>query len=159
MVLIMYIIKLINDPELKSTITNFILRRLPDWFGMEDAIVEYVENSKDTIYYSAYHNDESIGFINLKFNNKYTAEIYVMGLVETYHNKGVGRALMEQAVKYCSENKYKFLMVKTLGESHPDKYYKRTREFYEKAGFYPLEEIKEIWGKECPCLLMIKNLQ
>lgn len=47
-------------------------------------------------------------------------------------------------------------MVKTLGESHPDVNYKSTREFYYKAGFFPLEEIKEIWGKENPCLIMVK---
>lgn len=49
-------------------------------------------------------------------------------------------------------------MVKTLGESHPDKYYKLTREFYNRCGFYPLEEIKEIWGEENPCLIMVKAL-
>lgn len=54
------------------------------------------------------------------------------------------------------KNKIKFLMVKTLGESHPDVNYKSTREFYYKAGFFPLEEIKEIWGKENPCLIMVK---
>lgn len=46
-------------------------------------------------------------------------------------------------------------MVKTLGESHPDVYYEKTRRFYKKAGFYPLEEIKEIWGEQSPCLIMI----
>jgi hypothetical protein len=49
-------------------------------------------------------------------------------------------------------------MVKTLGNSHPDKNYKSTREFYSAVGFYPLEEIKEIWGEKNPCLIMIKNI-
>lgn len=48
--------------------------------------------------------------------------------------------------------------VKTLGKSHPDENYKKTREFYSAVGFYPLEESTEIWGKENPCLLMIKIL-
>ena len=36
----------------------------------------------------------------------------------------------------------KFIMVKTLGDSHPDKHYKITREFHKNVEFYPLEEIK-----------------
>ena len=52
----------------------------------------------------------------------------------------------------------KFLIVKTLGDSHPDNNYKRTRGFYNKVGFYPLEEIKEIWGEENPCLIMVKSI-
>ncbi len=48
--------------------------------------------------------------------------------------------------------------MKTLGESHPDENYKKTREFYKAVGFYPLEEFTEIWGKENPYLLMAKTL-
>lgn len=38
------------------------------------------------------------------------------------------------------------LEVKTLGASHPDPAYARTRRFYEKHGFLPLEET-ELWGE------------
>ncbi|MGL5652253.1 MAG: hypothetical protein ACRDDE_10875 [Paraclostridium sp.] len=36
----------VGDSELKSNITDFILRQLPDWFGIEESIVEYVEGVK-----------------------------------------------------------------------------------------------------------------
>jgi hypothetical protein len=49
-------------------------------------------------------------------------------------------------------------MVKTLGESSDYEYYKGTREFYGSVGFYPLEEIKEIWNDENPCLIMLMSL-
>lgn len=153
-----YKFKLINDEELKSNITNLILRQLPQWFGIEQAIVEYVDKVKETIFYVAYNNDKPIGFISLKVNNEYTTEIYAMGILKEYHNKGIGKRLVEEVVNYSQEKRYKFLMVKTLGESHPDKNYKNTREFYKKAGFYPIEEIKEIWGEQSPCLLMIRNI-
>jgi hypothetical protein len=65
---------------------------------------------------------------------------------------------LETAQEEIHNNNVKFLMVQTLGESHPDRHYKRTREFYSKVGFYPLEEIKEIWGKENPCLIMVKTI-
>ena len=153
-----YIYKLIDDEELKSNITDFVLRQLPDWFGIEESIIEYVGNVKETIFYTAFDDGKPIGFLSLKINNEYTSEIYAMGILKEYHNKGIGRDLVEKAVSYSLENNYKLLMVKTLGESHPDKNYKKTREFYRKVGFYPLEEIKEIWGEQSPCLLMVRSL-
>lgn len=153
-----YTFKLINDSKLKSNITDLILRQLPEWFGIEESIVEYISGVKETIFYAAFDNDKPIGFISLKFNNEYTSEIYAMGITKEYHNRGMGKELIENVVGYSKRKGYNLLMVKTLGESHPDRYYKRTREFYKKVGFYPIEEIKEIWGEQTPCLLMIRSL-
>jgi len=47
--------------------------------------------------------------------------------------------------------------VKTLGPSHPDAGYARTRHFYEKCGFLPLEET-DLWGDDNPCLFMVMPL-
>lgn len=149
-------IKKICDSEEKSKITNFILRKLPEWFGIEESIIEYVEGVKNTDFYVAYCFDRILGFISIKKNNNYTSEIYVIGVLKEYHKKGIGKNLLEIAQKELIENEVKFLMVKTIGDSHPDKYYKKTRSFYRKIGFYPLEEIKEIWGEKNPCLIMIK---
>lgn len=125
-----YPIKLVRDGESKSNITDSLLRQLPEWFGVEGSIIEYVDNVKDTIFYVAFDNDNPIGFLSLKFNNKYTSEVYVMGITKEYHKIGIGRQLIEKSVVYSRENGYKLLMVKTLGESHQDKHYKKTREFY-----------------------------
>jgi len=154
----MYSVVQVLDNEKKSKVTNKILRQLPEWFGIEESTVEYVNSVKETDFLAAYDSDELIGFISVKFNNKYTAEIYVMGVSMSYHNKGIGKKLLTEVEKLIREKGCKFLMVKTLGESHPDVHYKKTRGFYGKVGFYPLEEIKEIWGEENPCLLMVKNL-
>lgn len=51
----------------------------------------------------------------------------------------------------------KLLEVKTLGASHPDAGYARTRHFYEKWGFLPLEEA-DLWGEGTPCLIMVEPL-
>ena len=148
----------IQDKITKSNITNIILRQLPKWFGIEESIIEYVNNVENTIFLTAYELEKPMGFISLKLNNEYTAEIFVMGIIEEYHQKGIGKNLVSDSEKILRERNYKYLMVKTLGESHPDIYYKKTRAFYSKLGFYPLEEIAEIWGKENPCLLLIKNI-
>ncbi|MEK6774859.1 MAG: hypothetical protein AABY64_13025 [Bdellovibrionota bacterium] len=52
----------------------------------------------------------------------------------------------------------KFLTVKTLSESRPNKEYNQTRNFYLKVGFTPLEEFKTLWGDANPCVLLVKNL-
>lgn len=54
-------IKKILDNEQKSVITNRILRELPEWFGIEEAIVEYVEGVKNNKFYLAYYTDIPIG--------------------------------------------------------------------------------------------------
>ncbi|MFL0250302.1 GNAT family N-acetyltransferase [Clostridium neuense] len=146
------------DKSEKSRITEHILRRLPEWFGIEESLIEYVDGSKTTDFYAAYDLNKLIGFISIKTNNEYTSEIYIVGILKEYHGNGIGKSLLKAAEKQLIQSKVKFLMVKTLGESHPDKNYNETRKFYKKVGFYPLEEIKEIWGKENPCLIMVKNL-
>lgn len=51
----------------------------------------------------------------------------------------------------------RLLEVKTLGPSHPDPAYARTRRFYEKMGFLALEET-DLWGEDTPCPIMVKSL-
>lgn len=154
----MYLVKEIADESKKSEVTNYILRELPEWFGIEKSIVEYVENVKDRDFFAVYDNESPVGFVCLKYNNAYTAEVYVMGILKEYHKKGIGKQLILKCEEKAKLNNIKYLMVKTLGESHSDENYKKTRLFYNKVGFYPLEEIKEIWGKENPCLIMVKNI-
>ncbi|MFA9557614.1 GNAT family N-acetyltransferase [Evansella sp. AB-rgal1] len=142
----------------KTRITDSILRQLPEWFGIEEALVNYVEGVVHTDVYALYVAEKPVGLISIKSNNQYTSEIYVMGILKEHQNSGFGKKLLEVAQDRLRMNKVNFLMVKTLSDSHPDIHYKKTREFYHKTGFYPLEEIKEIWGKENPCLVMVKSL-
>lgn len=151
-------IKQINSNQQKTKITEQILRQLPEWFGIEESLLEYIENVKEKIFYTAYENNRAIGFICIEFHNDFTADIHVMGILKEYHRKGIGKELVRVVENYLIENGYRFLMVKTLGESSKDKNYAKTRKFYRNVGFYPLEEFKEIWDEHNPCLIMIKNL-
>lgn len=155
----MFFINKIYDKSNKSNITNCILKALPEWFGIEESIVEYTNEVKNTDFYVAYDSENPIGFISIKSNNKHTSEIYVIGVLKEYQNKCIGKQLLKVAEKDLLDSNVKFLMVKTLGDSHPDEHYKKTRKFYYKVGFYPLEEIKEIWDEKIPCLIMVKSLK
>ncbi|HET7657135.1 MAG TPA: GNAT family N-acetyltransferase [Bacillales bacterium] len=149
-------IKQIDDPDVKQTITESVLRELPEWFGIESALVEYIERSKLTIFYAALNNGELAGFISITENFKETAEIYVMGVRKANHRKGIGGMLVDRAERDLKKRGFRLLEVKTLSGSHPDENYKRTRAFYKAIGFLPLDEQKELWDPQNPCLIMVK---
>lgn len=100
-----------------------------------------------------------MGFISIKENSKYTAEVYVMGVLSDYHKRGIGRKLINKVLKWSKEQGYEFLQVKTLDESHPDIYYEGTRRFYKSVGFKEFECLKGLWGEENPCLIMVQHVR
>ena len=148
----------VEDDVLKSQFCEAILRSLPQWFGIESAIVDYSHGVKGRFFLAAKVEDEVVGFISIKENTPYTDEIYVMGIRKKFHRTGIGRELVERGAHYSSKNGKKLLSVKTLSASDADVNYAKTRKFYSAMGFYPLEEITALWGEENPCLIMVKVL-
>lgn len=151
-------IKEIDNNSDKSRITEQILRQLPEWFGNEASLLDYIETVKGKLFYVAYDGDHAVGFLCSKVHNQYTADIYVTGILKQYHRRGIGKELVAITERHLTKKGYKMFMVKTLGASSDYEFYKRTREFYISVGFYPLEEFKEIWDEENPCLIMVKSL-
>ncbi len=135
-----------------------VLRALPDWFGIEEAIQAYIADMPALPTFLATFHGRVIGFLSLKQHNPHSAEITVMGVHPEAHRQGIGRALLEQAESYAREQGIEYLQVKTLGPSRPDKHYARTRAFYEAMGFRPLEEFTQVWGEQNPCLVMVKRV-
>jgi len=149
----------IEGPHLeKSAVCEPILRALPQWFGIEEAIVHYVGEIERLPTFLAYQIDTVVGFLSLKLHNPYAAEVYVMGIRPEAQRQGIGQALMQQAEAFLRSQAVEYLQVKTLSSSHPDFNYAKTRAFYLANGFRPLEELAELWGEQNPCLLMVKRL-
>ncbi len=151
-------IKEINEKAEKSRICKGIIESLPNWFGLDSANIEYIDNSADTDFYTAYMFEKEVGFFSIISHFPQTSEIYVCGILQDFHRQGIGRKLLHAVEEDLRKKKKKFLTVKTLSTSHPDKGYAKTREFYKACGFVPVEEFKELWGKENPCLFMVKAL-
>ncbi len=147
----------IEDPQEKSRICERILRSLPQWFGIESAILDYIKDVQAMETWVATKSD-AIGFISLNKHNNQTAEIHVMGVLPEFHGKKVGSELVRVAEESLLAQRFKFLTVKTLSESRPDVNYDKTRKFYLKSGFIPLEEFKTLWGEHNPCLMMVKAI-
>lgn len=151
-------IKKIADPQQKAKICNTTLRSLPTWFGIESAIIEYVEQCQTMPFWIAVNGEQSIGFIALKQHNEYTAEILVMAVLTNYQRYGIGQQLIEQIERYCKKHRIEYLTVKTLAATNNNPYYAKTRSFYLKMGFRPLEVFPTLWNKANPCLLLAKYL-
>jgi RimJ/RimL family protein N-acetyltransferase/GNAT superfamily N-acetyltransferase len=151
-------IKKITDPDEKSMICRSVILSLPDWFGLQEANKEYIENVKKTEFYAAYMFDEPVGFYSIIRHFPETAEIYVCGILTEFHRLGIGTELQRVVEKVLSLDNAKYLTVKTLSSSHPDLNYANTRKFYTAVGFRPVEEFKTLWGEAYPCLFLLKDL-
>ena len=149
----------IRPPEPKqAAVSRFILGALPDWFGIQEAIREYVEFTDDHPTFVAYDDHQAVGFLALAEHSPCAAEIFVMGVLPAYHRKGVGRALVEAAEAHLRARGFEYLQVKTVAEGNPDEGYKKTRAFYHRLGFKDLEVFPDLWDAANPCLQMIKHL-
>lgn len=134
-----------------------ILRALPEWFGIEDALVQYVRDLSEMQTHVAEVSGRVVGVVAVRNHNRYSAEIHVIGVHPEHHRRGIGRALVEHVDRNLQARSVEFLQVKTLGPSRPNAHYERTRRFYEQLGFRALEE-NHLWGPANPCLIMIKHL-
>ena len=154
----MIYVKQVNAPDEKTAVTLKIMHALPAWFNPPADIEKKAVTHRQYPFFAAYDDEAPIGFIALKVHNEYTAEIFNLGVLEQYHRQGVGSLLLGAAEQYCVSNGYSYLTVKTLDASAEYEPYERTRAFYQKMGFTPLEVFKTLWNEENPCLFLVKRL-
>jgi GNAT superfamily N-acetyltransferase len=135
-----------------------LLRSLPAWFGIEDAIVgDVAAAARLTTYLARDAESAPVGVVLLERHYPETAELYLMAVAPTHHRAGIGRALLRAIESDLTADGVTLLEVKTVGPSQPDLNYARTRLFYQATGFQPVEELRGLWG-DTPCLIMIKTL-
>lgn len=149
-------IRNVENKNEKAGITLEIMNALPEWFSPPEDILNKSVLHRDCPFIAAYDDSKAVGFAALKIHNQYTADVYNFGVLREYHRMGIGHQLMEACVRYCRENHYQFLTVKTLDESAVYEPYNGTRAFYRKEGFYPLEVFTTFWDEDNPCLFMVK---
>ncbi|MHA2878880.1 GNAT family N-acetyltransferase [Vibrio campbellii] len=135
-----------------------VLRTLPEWFGREDALMEYVAEIDALDTYTTWDGNNLVGFFSVNYHNADSAELHVLAVHKDHHRQGIGLLLFQTIEKELKAKSVKLLQVKTLGASANDPNYEKTRHFYTALGFYPLEEIEDFWGEGTPCLFMVKAL-
>jgi ribosomal protein S18 acetylase RimI-like enzyme len=135
-----------------------IARALSEWFGIEEGLAEMRGYLATGPGHVALAGSEVVGFVTLQRHFPETWEITWMAVARTWHRRGVGRCLIDATVARCREEGTRWLLVKTLADSHPSLEYRATRAFYQAMGFDRLSVLPDLWGPDNPCLLMIRPL-
>lgn len=150
-------IKQINCDAVKESITNTILKSLPDWFGIPEAIEEYSADSGGKPFFCAFDGEAPVGFLYLKETGRHTVELAVMGVLKEYHRQGIGRRLFEEAREMARQEGYSFIQVKTVQMGRYD-VYDATNRFYLSLGFKELEVFPNLWDEWNPCQIYIMSI-
>ena len=139
--------------------TGRILRGLPDWFGIEEAIVEYERDTDDDRLDSfiAFGDQTALGVGLVSWPQPRSAEIHLLAVDAASRRSGIGTILVQAIVDHARKHGAKLLSVHTVGPSFVNEPYAQTRRFYEAAGFLPLREFDNIdWNG--PTLVMVRPL-
>jgi XTP/dITP diphosphohydrolase len=135
-----------------------ILRSLPEWFGIPEAVDRYVESLTALRTFVALVDGEVAGFIALAQPLPESVELHVMAIDPGHHREGIGRLLIRRAQAWAVERQACVLHVMTLAVSAEYPPYESTRAFYRAMGFVPLLETTAPWGADNPALIMVRVL-
>jgi ribosomal protein S18 acetylase RimI-like enzyme len=135
-----------------------ILRELPEWFGMEASLLEYVDAARTMPSLLAFDQGRAVGFLTIKRHFPESAEVFCVGILPAYHRRGIGSRLQAEAERWLASAGCRYVQVKTLAEAAKSESYARTRKFYRRMGFTPLEVFPDLWEEWNPCLMLVKQL-
>jgi len=154
-----FVVRLVDDPDEITRVTLAIMHSLPAWFSPPEDIDRKSILHREMPFFAAYAGAQAVGFAALKEHNEFTGEIFNIGILENYQRFGIGGALLSAVEAHCIACGRRVLTVKTLDVSADYEPYDRTRAFYRKAGFLPLEVLTNHWDEENPCLFLAKWLE
>lgn len=135
-----------------------VLRSLPLWFGIEHALLAYVDATTTMPTFALEESQRIVGFLTLREHFPAAWEIHCMAIAADARGKGHGSALLAHAEAWLVEQGGEFLQVKTVAATSSSPEYAQTRKFYEARGFTPLEIFPELWDARNPALQFIKRL-
>jgi GNAT superfamily N-acetyltransferase len=138
-----------------------VLATVPEWFGIEEANVAYIDSLHRLPAFVAVDGDDVIGFAAVeRFGEEPAAEMTVIVVDRSRHRSGIGRELVESIEQWSLDNDIEWLHVKTLGPSTTDENYAKTRAFYRALGYAPIYESLTEWGThENAALIQVKHLR
>lgn len=140
----------------REEVARSILDTLPEWFGIPSAREAYINHASHAPMLGAEHEGRVVGYTSLADHFGNNCEIHSMGVDPRWHRKGIGRELITAAAQWAAAQGFGYLSVKTISDKHPDPNYAKTRAFYRAAGFHPFEELPTLWGKNLPCLVLVR---
>jgi GNAT superfamily N-acetyltransferase len=150
--------KLVGPELRRENEIEAVLRSLPQWFGIERALLMYVADSATRPTLAVEIADELVGFLTLTRHFALSWEVHCMAVVAPRRNGGIGSYLLHHAERYVRQQGGRFLQVKTVAETSDCAAYAQTRRFHEARGFTPLEVFPTLWDPRNPALQLVKVL-
>ena len=147
----------IKEPQARKQVAEEILRGLPEWFGIEESLRNYVSECGGQAVLAALEGDRAVGFAALKVTAPKAAEIAVMGVLRSHQRKGIGKALFLELKDYAKKQGFALLQVKTVETGHYAEY-DATNRFYQSMGFIALEVFPTLWDEWNPCQIYVLPL-
>lgn len=151
-------IGIIKDKQHKYQIATEVLADLPEWFGLPESTTEYIECSQDMPFCADVENGHIRGFIALKETSPHTIELYVMGVIKSFHRYKIGENLFRTCYDYAKKMGYSYIQVKTVKEGCYQEYDK-TIAFYKALGFKEFECFPTLWDEWNPCQVYAMHIQ
>lgn len=136
-----------------------VLRTLPEWFGIEDALQMYARNTGLLPTFALEDSSELIAFVSLREHFPESWEIDCIAVTASHRNTGLGSRLLAHAEHWALSKGARYLQVKTLAPSAGDANYDQTRRFYLARGYTPIEVFPKLWAPSNPALMLIKQLE
>ena len=135
-----------------------ILRSLPMWFGIEEALLMYVRDTAAMPTFALESDGRIAGFITLQEHFTESWEVHCMAVDAKLRGSGIGTRLLIQAEDWLRAQGVKFLQIKTVAASSSSKAYAETRCFYAAKGYTELEVFPTLWSPRNPALQLVKAL-
>ena len=122
--------------------TDRILRSLPTWFGIADALRASVQRTSIAeASFVARVDGQVVGVALVERASPETAELSLIAVHADHRGGGIGRALVDAAATWAGFAGASLLEVHTVGPSFEDDGYAATRASYRSCGFLPVREI------------------
>jgi GNAT superfamily N-acetyltransferase len=151
--------KLVGPQLSRAPECEAVLRTLPMWFGIEHALIEYVESTANDPTFAIELEGSLIAFLTLREHFASAWEVHCMAVSAPMRGRGLGRRLLAHSEDWLRTRGVEFLQVKTVAATSSSQAYAETRKFYEAMGFRPLEVFPELWDPWNPALQCIKHLR
>jgi ribosomal protein S18 acetylase RimI-like enzyme len=74
--------------------TARLLRDLPEWFGIEESVLSYIDAARTLPSTAALRNDEVVGVCLIRRHTPVAAEIELLAVHRALHRHGIGRELV-----------------------------------------------------------------
>jgi GNAT superfamily N-acetyltransferase len=143
-----------NDPAAVER----ILRSLPEWFGIEDSLLEYVADAGTAESYLAVEDGEIVGVALVHEHFPRSAELTLIAVHAERRHGGLGSALVEAVVDSLTARGFLLLEVHTVGPSYEHDGYAATRAFYGRSEFVAMHEFHGLdWPG--PTVIMVRPLR